>query len=61
MYYSVQRGHVFWSNLLQSVVDATGISELDEQYVGAFVLFGGCPNRTPYKGPATAIVLQDSG
>jgi hypothetical protein len=47
MYYSVQRGHVFWSNLLQSVVDATGISELDEQYVGAFVLFGGWPNRTP--------------
>ena len=50
LYYSVQRGHVFWSSRLQSVVDATGTSELDEQYIGAFLLYGGCPNRTPYKG-----------
>lgn len=50
LYYSVQRGEVFWSSRLQSVVDATGISELDEQYIGAFLLYGGCPNRTPYKG-----------
>jgi asparagine synthase (glutamine-hydrolysing) len=50
LYYSVQRGHVFWSSRLQSVVDATGISELDEHYIGVFLLYGGCPNRTPYKG-----------
>lgn len=50
LYYSVQGGHVFWSSRLQSVVDATGISELDEQYICAFLLYGGCPNRTPYKG-----------
>ena len=50
LYYSVQRGDVFWSSRLQSVVDATGISELDEKYIGAFLLYGGCPNRTPYKG-----------
>jgi asparagine synthase (glutamine-hydrolysing) len=50
LYYSVQNGKVFWSSCLQSVVDATGISELDEQYLGAFLLYGGCPNRTPYKG-----------
>jgi len=50
LYYSVQRGDVFWSSRLQSVVDATGISELDEQYIGSFLLYGGCPNRTPYKG-----------
>ena len=50
LYYSVQRGQVFWSSRLQAVVEATGISELDEQYMGAFLLFGGCPNRTPYKG-----------
>jgi len=31
LYYSVQRGRVFWSSRLQSVVDATGISDLDEQ------------------------------
>jgi asparagine synthase (glutamine-hydrolysing) len=50
LYYSVQKGHVLWSDRLQSVVDATGISELDEQYMGAFLLYGGCPKRTPYKG-----------
>jgi len=50
LYYSVQKGHVFWSDRLQSVVDATGISDLDERYMGAFLLYGGCPNRTPYKG-----------
>jgi asparagine synthase (glutamine-hydrolysing) len=50
LYYSVQMGNVFWSSRLQAVVDATGISELDEQYIGAFLLYGGCPNRTPYKG-----------
>ncbi len=50
LYYSVQRGDAFWSSRLQSVVDATGTSELDEQYIGAFLLYGGCPNRTPYKG-----------
>jgi asparagine synthase (glutamine-hydrolysing) len=50
LYYSVQMGNVFWSSRLQAVVDATGISELDEQYIGAFLLYGGCPNRTPYRG-----------
>jgi len=53
LYYSVEKGQLFWSSRLQSVVDATGISELDEQYIGAFLLYGGCPNRTPYKGICT--------
>src|SRR5579863_2450824 len=64
LYYSVQQGNVFWSSRLQSVVDATGISELDEQYVSAFLLYGGCPNRTPYKGiyfvPAGHVVCVSS-
>src|SRR5262249_6962923 len=50
LYYCVQPGRVLWSGRLQSVVDATGISELDEQYAAAFLLFGGCQNRTPYQG-----------
>lgn len=50
LYYHVQSGRVQWSNRLQSLVEATGISELDEQYVAGFLTFGGCPNRTPYKG-----------
>jgi asparagine synthase (glutamine-hydrolysing) len=31
-------------------VEATGIGELDEQYVAGLLMFAGCPNRTPYKG-----------
>ena len=50
LYYCVQAGQVLWSSRLQSLVDATGISALDEEYARAFLLLGGCPNRTPYKG-----------
>ena len=50
LYYQVQHGRVHWSSRLQSLVDATEISELDEQYVAGFLMFGGCPNHTPYKG-----------
>src|SRR5581483_2670863 len=50
LYYCVQSGRVLWSSRLQFLVDATGISDLDEQYVRGFLLFGGCPNRTPYQG-----------
>lgn len=50
LYYHVQAGRVRWSSRLQSLVEATGVSELDEQYVAGFLTFGGCPNRTPYKG-----------
>jgi asparagine synthase (glutamine-hydrolysing) len=50
LYYCVQPGGVLWSGRLQSLVDVTQISELDEQYMRGFLLFGGCPNRTPYKG-----------
>ena len=50
LYYYVQPDGVCWSSRLQSLVDATQISELDEQYIRGFLLLGGCPNRTPYKG-----------
>jgi asparagine synthase (glutamine-hydrolysing) len=49
LYYHVRNGHVEWSNRLQSLVDATRISELDEQYIAGFLMFGGCPKRTPYR------------
>src|ERR1700754_347593 len=50
LYYHVQSGRVLWSSRLQSLVEATGIVDFDEQYVAGFLTFGGCPNRTPYKG-----------
>src|SRR5215475_6188647 len=50
LYYSVKREGVLWSNRLQPLVESTGISELDEEYIRGFLTVGGCPNRTPYKG-----------
>lgn len=50
LYYHVQDGRVQWSNRLQSLVEETGITDLDEQYVAGFLTVGGCPNRTPFKG-----------
>src|SRR5215813_2369575 len=49
LYYHVRREGVLWSSRLQDLVEATKISELDEQYLGAFLIYSGCPNRTPYK------------
>jgi asparagine synthase (glutamine-hydrolysing) len=50
LYYNLQPGRVLWSTRLQSLVEATKIGELDERYVGGLLMFGGCPNHTPYKG-----------
>jgi asparagine synthase (glutamine-hydrolysing) len=66
LYYHVQAGRVLWSDRLQSLVDETGITDLDEQYVAGFLMFGGCPNRTPFKGiysvpPGHAVCVSDEG
>lgn len=66
LYYHAQSGRVRWSGRLQPLVEATGISELDEQYVAGFLTFGGCPNRTPYKGiysvpPGHAVCVSSEG
>jgi len=49
LYYHLRPGRLLWSARLQSLVEATGIDELDEKYIAGFLTFGGCPNRTPYK------------
>src|SRR5258705_7505288 len=66
LYYYVRHGQVQWSSRLQSLVEATGISDLDEQYVAGFLMFGGYPNRTPYKGihsvpPGHAVCVSSEG
>src|SRR5215470_6708341 len=66
LYYHAQAGRVLWSSSLQNLVDATGISDLDEQYVAGFLMFGGCPNRTPYRGiysvpPGHAVCVSSEG
>jgi asparagine synthase (glutamine-hydrolysing) len=49
LYYYAQAGRVLWSNRLSALVEATKISELDEQYIAGFLTVGGYPNRTPYQ------------
>ncbi len=66
LYYYVRHGEVQWSSRLQSLVEATSISDLDEQYVAGFLTYGGCPNRTPYKGihsvpPGHAVCVSSEG
>src|SRR5215467_7777346 len=38
LYYHVQGERVLWSSRLQSLLDATGISDLDEHYIAAFLM-----------------------
>jgi asparagine synthase (glutamine-hydrolysing) len=66
LYYNVQPGRVLWSSRLASLVNATKIEELDQKYIGGFLMFGGCPNYTPYKGilsvpPGHAVSVSDRG
>src|SRR5689334_5774921 len=66
LYYSVQAGRVLWSNRLESLVETTGISELDEQYIAGFLTVGGSPNRTPFKDiysvpPGHAVCVSSKG
>jgi asparagine synthase (glutamine-hydrolysing) len=49
LYYHVKEGSVLWSSRLQALVEETGITDLNEEYVAGFLMFGACPNRTPYK------------
>ena len=66
LYYHLRHVEVQWSSRLQSLVEATSISDLDEHYVAGFLTFGGCPNRTPYKGihsvpPGHAVCVSSEG
>lgn len=66
LYYYVQGARVQWSNRLQSLVEETGITDLDEQYIAGFLTLGGCANRTPYKGiysvpPGHAVCVSSKG
>ena len=50
LYYHVRTGRVLWSSRLQSLVEATNISDLDDEYIAGFLRTIGYPNRTPYRG-----------
>ena len=50
LYYHHQAGKLHWSARLEWLVEETGVDTIDEVYVGGFLMFGRCPNRTPYSG-----------
>ena len=50
LHYHVQPARVLWSSRLQVLVNATRISDLDDEYVRGFLLHGASPDRTPYRG-----------
>jgi asparagine synthase (glutamine-hydrolysing) len=66
LYYHVHSGQVLWSSRLETLVQVTEISDLDEQYIAGFLMFGGYPNRTPYQGiysvpPGHAVCVSADG
>ena len=63
LYYCVQANRVLWSTRLAPLVDWTQASEIDDQYAAGVLMFGGCPNRTPYPGilPVPAGHLVQTG
>jgi asparagine synthase (glutamine-hydrolysing) len=50
LYYHRQGDRVVWSRRLDALVNETGIDAIDEQYVAGFLMCGGYPHRTPYRG-----------
>jgi len=50
LYYSVEPHRLCWATRLQSLLEWTHSSELDDEYVAGLLTDGGCANRTPYKG-----------
>jgi len=66
LYYCVQSERVLWSTRLKSLVEWTRASEIDDDYVAAFLSFGACPHRTPYCGifsvpPGHSVVISRHG
>ncbi len=66
LYYCVQNERVLWSTRLKPLVGWTAASEIDDEYVAAFLNFGACPHRTPYCGiysvpPGHSVVISREG
>lgn len=66
LFYTRQMNRIFWSSRLDALVDATGHDDIDEQYIGGFLAFGGHPTHTPYTGiasvpPGQAVSISSTG
>jgi asparagine synthase (glutamine-hydrolysing) len=49
LYYALQRDRLLWSTRLGPLVEHANAEEMDEQFIAGFLMFGSCPNRTPYR------------
>jgi asparagine synthase (glutamine-hydrolysing) len=63
LYYCVQRDRVLWSTRLKPLVHWAQATEIDDEYVAAFISYGACPHRTPYSGiysvpPGHSVVIS---
>jgi len=66
LYYCVQNERALWSTRLKPLVEWTQASDIDDEYVAAFLSFGACPHRTPYSGiysvpPGHSVVISRDG
>jgi asparagine synthase (glutamine-hydrolysing) len=66
LYYCVQGERVLWSTRLKPLVEWAQATEIDDEYVAAFLSFGACPHRTPYCGiysvpPGHSVVISRRG
>jgi asparagine synthase (glutamine-hydrolysing) len=50
LYYSISGSQIRWSTRLRPLACLAATDDLDDEYVAGLLMFGGCPNRTPYKG-----------
>jgi asparagine synthase (glutamine-hydrolysing) len=66
LYYCRQGTRLSFSGSLESLVEATNMSELDHHYMAGLLMFGGCPNHTLYQGiysvpPGHAVCVSAAG
>lgn len=66
LYYHWSAGKLYWSSCLADVAGWTGITELDQVYVGSFLLRGSASARTPFAGifavpPGHAVRISKDG
>ena len=64
LYYCVSEDTAFWSTSLKPLAEWVDADEIDDEYVGGLLMFGGCPHRTAYRGvftvpPGHSVVLAN--
>jgi len=50
LYYCCSGPCIWWSTRLKPLVQWAGAYEIEEEYVAGYLQYGGCPNRTPFRG-----------